>query len=370
MVGKVSSQYRVRYSTVPSVPPDFVHHCLAGWLHLFAANTTYLSYYTTRFGLIIEPACESAHPSNQRSRTPSWSVYGHVHSCHKSRSDDDQGKRKTAKKPMAKKKAGAMPTTFACLFCNMDNTVHVKLDKKAGIGELVCKHCDQRYQHRITSTIISIIVHSCRTHADRLLQVSASPMTYGMSGKMPQTMLHRKLLRAAPNRDSRHHRRQQRHRYPQAQSTGRMTMTSSMMHDKISMKTTASSNATTKTPRPIMALHEHSFRIPINSLPAQKLANNTPYRKNASNHYTDTNRKRSFYLTRNPSVSYRLNAFVLLVPIDSLFNDSLSPLRIVATYETCGTGRPAEPSSMGLLPLSRSDCVIRPNSSVTCTLGV
>lgn len=62
---------------------------------------------------------------------------------------------------MAKKKAGAMPTTFACLFCNMDNTVHVKLDKKAGIGELVCKHCDQRYQHRITSTTILTTIHFC-----------------------------------------------------------------------------------------------------------------------------------------------------------------------------------------------------------------
>lgn len=195
-------------------------------------------------------------------------------------------------------------------------------------------------------------------------------MTYGMSGKMPQTMSHRKLLLEASSRGSRHHRRQPRHRYQQAQSTGGKTMTSSMMHDKTNMKTTASSNATTKTLKPIMALPEHSFRTPINCNSAQKLEKNTINRKSVSNCYTEPNTIRACHLTKNPSVSYRLNAFVLLFPDDSLFNDSLSPLRIVAKYRFCGTDRPTEPSSLGLLALSRSDCVIRPSSSVTCTLGV
>ncbi|KAI4186439.1 MAG: hypothetical protein L6R41_003486 [Letrouitia leprolyta] len=39
-----------------------------------------------------------------------------------------------------------LPSTFPCLFCNHENSVTVKMDKKAGIGELVCKVCGQQFQ--------------------------------------------------------------------------------------------------------------------------------------------------------------------------------------------------------------------------------
>ena len=39
-----------------------------------------------------------------------------------------------------------LPTNFPCLFCNHEKSVSVKLDKKAGIGELSCKICGQQFQ--------------------------------------------------------------------------------------------------------------------------------------------------------------------------------------------------------------------------------
>ncbi|KAI5249773.1 hypothetical protein E4T47_00988 [Aureobasidium subglaciale] len=48
-----------------------------------------------------------------------------------------QGKRKSASKPEGKKK---------CLFCNHENSVSVKIDKKASTGELTCKVCGQTFQ--------------------------------------------------------------------------------------------------------------------------------------------------------------------------------------------------------------------------------
>ncbi|VZI11578.1 unnamed protein product [Fusarium fujikuroi] len=76
------------------------------------------------------------------------------------------GKRKSSSKPMGPKKVrlpsrslggpGAfaltliqkdpLPTTFACLFCNHENSVSVKLDKKAGVGQLDCRVCGQKFQ--------------------------------------------------------------------------------------------------------------------------------------------------------------------------------------------------------------------------------
>ena len=39
-----------------------------------------------------------------------------------------------------------LATTFACLFCNHEDAVAVKLDKKAGVGTLECKICSQKFQ--------------------------------------------------------------------------------------------------------------------------------------------------------------------------------------------------------------------------------
>lgn len=39
-----------------------------------------------------------------------------------------------------------LPSQFTCLFCNHENAVTVKLDKKAGVGQLDCRICGQKFQ--------------------------------------------------------------------------------------------------------------------------------------------------------------------------------------------------------------------------------
>ncbi|PHH59555.1 hypothetical protein CDD82_2437 [Ophiocordyceps australis] len=57
------------------------------------------------------------------------------------------GKRKkSSRKPMGPKKSDPLPTTFTCLFCNHEKSVTVKLDRKAGVGQLDCRICGQRFQ--------------------------------------------------------------------------------------------------------------------------------------------------------------------------------------------------------------------------------
>lgn len=57
------------------------------------------------------------------------------------------GKRKKASAgPTGPKKSNALPTTFTCLFCNHENSVTVKIDKKAGVGQLDCRICGQKFQ--------------------------------------------------------------------------------------------------------------------------------------------------------------------------------------------------------------------------------
>ncbi|POR33440.1 Transcription elongation factor 1 [Tolypocladium paradoxum] len=57
------------------------------------------------------------------------------------------GKRKkSSRKPMGPKKADPLPSTFTCLFCNHEKSVTVKLDRKAGVGQLDCRVCGQKFQ--------------------------------------------------------------------------------------------------------------------------------------------------------------------------------------------------------------------------------
>ncbi|KAL8723428.1 MAG: hypothetical protein Q9225_000259 [Loekoesia sp. 1 TL-2023] len=71
------------------------------------------------------------------------------------------GKRKkSSRKPQAKKKKDPLPSTFPCLFCNHENSVSVKMDKKAGIGELLCKVCGQQFQTGINYLSAGVDVYS------------------------------------------------------------------------------------------------------------------------------------------------------------------------------------------------------------------
>ncbi|RWQ99612.1 transcription elongation factor 1, partial [Paecilomyces variotii] len=53
-----------------------------------------------------------------------------------------------------------LPTTFSCLFCNHENSVIVKLDKKLGLGNLSCKVCGQRFQTGINYLSAAVDVYS------------------------------------------------------------------------------------------------------------------------------------------------------------------------------------------------------------------
>jgi Transcription elongation factor Elf1 like len=47
-----------------------------------------------------------------------------------------------------------LPSIFACLFCNHEKSVAVKLDKKVGIGQLHCKVCGKSFQSGINCTFV------------------------------------------------------------------------------------------------------------------------------------------------------------------------------------------------------------------------
>ncbi|KAL9125943.1 MAG: hypothetical protein Q9217_004921 [Psora testacea] len=71
------------------------------------------------------------------------------------------GKRKkSSRKPQGPKKKEPLPTTFPCLFCNHEKSVSVKMDKKAGIGELSCKVCGQQFQSGINYLSAGVDVYS------------------------------------------------------------------------------------------------------------------------------------------------------------------------------------------------------------------
>ncbi|GFF60640.1 Elf1-domain-containing protein [Aspergillus udagawae] len=71
------------------------------------------------------------------------------------------GKRKkSSRQPQQPKKKEPLPTTFACLFCNHENSVIVKLDKKLGLGNLSCKVCGQRFQTGINYLSAAVDVYS------------------------------------------------------------------------------------------------------------------------------------------------------------------------------------------------------------------
>ncbi|WPH00726.1 Hypothetical protein R9X50_00355600 [Acrodontium crateriforme] len=63
------------------------------------------------------------------------------------------GKRKAAKKPVAKKAREGLATSFKCVFCNNETSVTTKIDKKSSLASLSCRDCGQTYQ---TSKVTSL----------------------------------------------------------------------------------------------------------------------------------------------------------------------------------------------------------------------
>ncbi|KAK4621813.1 Transcription elongation factor 1 [Fulvia fulva] len=56
------------------------------------------------------------------------------------------GKRKKSSRGPVKKQREVLATNFKCVFCNHETSVGVKIDKKAGVGNLHCKSCLQNFQ--------------------------------------------------------------------------------------------------------------------------------------------------------------------------------------------------------------------------------
>ncbi|CAO1613926.1 unnamed protein product [Sympodiomycopsis kandeliae] len=61
------------------------------------------------------------------------------------------GKRKSARKPGAKKGPQPLDKTFKCLFCSTPDAVSCKIDDKTRIGYLTCKICGQNFSTPATS---------------------------------------------------------------------------------------------------------------------------------------------------------------------------------------------------------------------------
>ncbi|KAK5243839.1 hypothetical protein LTR16_007802, partial [Cryomyces antarcticus] len=75
--------------------------------------------------------------------------------------DSIEGKRKkSSRKPQGPKKREPLSTTFQCLFCNHENSVTVKLEKKIGVGQLSCKICGQTFQSGINYLSAAVDVYS------------------------------------------------------------------------------------------------------------------------------------------------------------------------------------------------------------------
>jgi transcription elongation factor Elf1 len=71
-------------------------------------------------------------PTSRAERPPPTSIMGK--------------RKKSSRGPVGPKRKDPLPSTFTCLFCNHENSVIVKLDKKAGVGQLDCRLCGQQFQ--------------------------------------------------------------------------------------------------------------------------------------------------------------------------------------------------------------------------------
>ncbi|KAK9464941.1 transcription elongation factor Elf1 like-domain-containing protein [Lipomyces arxii] len=71
------------------------------------------------------------------------------------------GKRKkSTRKPQKAAKREPLPTVFPCLFCNHENSVTCRIDKKDRLGTLHCKSCDESFQTKTTPLSLPVDVYS------------------------------------------------------------------------------------------------------------------------------------------------------------------------------------------------------------------
>jgi len=52
----------------------------------------------------------------------------------------------TMKRSLTQPQREGLDTKFKCVFCNSEDSISTKIDKKAGVASLSCKNCVQSYQ--------------------------------------------------------------------------------------------------------------------------------------------------------------------------------------------------------------------------------
>ncbi|TDZ29581.1 Transcription elongation factor 1-like protein [Colletotrichum sidae] len=95
------------------------------------------------------------------------------------------GKRKSSKKPQGPKRADPLPTKFTCLFCNHEDSVVVKLDKKAGVGSLDCRVCGQMFQCSINYLSAAVDVYGEWVDAADAVAKDSGSKAASSPGKTP-----------------------------------------------------------------------------------------------------------------------------------------------------------------------------------------
>jgi len=68
-----------------------------------------------------------------------------------------------------------LPTQFACLFCNHERSITVKIDKKGGVGTLSCSVCGQRYQTSINYLSMAVDVYADWVDACEMVRSGKAP---------------------------------------------------------------------------------------------------------------------------------------------------------------------------------------------------
>ncbi|KJA27190.1 hypothetical protein HYPSUDRAFT_131761 [Hypholoma sublateritium FD-334 SS-4] len=100
------------------------------------------------------------------------------------------GKRKkSSRKPGPSRQKVPLDTTFTCLFCHHDKSVTVRLDRKEGVAQLVCRVCDQRYQSKVNHLTEAIDIYSewidAADAAQREEQVTRRPVASSSRPSIP-----------------------------------------------------------------------------------------------------------------------------------------------------------------------------------------
>lgn len=70
------------------------------------------------------------------------------------------GKRKSSSKPPPKKRQEKLNTVFSCPFCNHENSVECRMDRKNALGEVFCRICEEKYTTQIDTLSEPIDVYS------------------------------------------------------------------------------------------------------------------------------------------------------------------------------------------------------------------